>query len=79
MAGHRLVRPQERSFEPLTETDEDETMMDNPGGDDAGETSAVKSKIQTTKPSDKEIATHEACGYYVCCDWCRACVGGTGR
>ena len=32
MAGHRLERP------PLTETDGDETMMDNPGDGDAGET-----------------------------------------
>ena len=58
MAGHRHVRPQEQSLEPLTETDRDEPMTDNP----AGETSAVKSKIQPVKPSDQEIATHEACG-----------------
>ena len=57
MAGHRLVRPQERSLEPLTETDGDETMMYNPGDDDAGETSAVKSKIQPMRPSDQVIAT----------------------
>ena len=36
VAGHRPVRPQERSLEPLTETVGDETMMDNPGDDDAG-------------------------------------------
>ena len=42
--GHRLVRPQERWLEPLAETDGDETM-DNPGADEAGETSAVRSKI----------------------------------
>ena len=53
-------------------------MMDNPGADDAGETSAVKSKIQPMKPPDQEIATHETCGHYPCRDWCRACVGGTG-
>ena len=40
------VRPHERSLEALTETNGDETMMDNPGDDVAGETSAVKSKIQ---------------------------------
>ena len=54
-------------------------MMDYPGGDDAGETGAVKSKIQPKKPSDQEIATHEACGHCPYRDWCRACVGGTGR
>ena len=31
-----------------------------PGDDDVGETSAVKSKIQPMKPSDQDIATHEA-------------------
>ena len=50
-------------------------MMDNLGDDDAGETSAVKSKIQTIKPSDQEIATDEARGHYPYRDWCRACVG----
>ena len=45
-AGHRLVRPSERSLEPLVETAGDETTMDNPGDDDSGETIAVKSKIQ---------------------------------
>ena len=29
-------RPQERSLEPLTGTDGNETMVDNPGDDDAG-------------------------------------------
>ena len=43
VAGHRLARPRERSWESLTGTDGDETMMDKPG-DDAGETSAIKSK-----------------------------------
>ena len=37
-----IVRPQERSLEQLIETDGDETLMDNLGDDDAGETSAVK-------------------------------------
>ena len=32
-------------------------MMDHPGDDDAGETSAVTSKIQPMKPSDQEMAT----------------------
>ena len=31
------------------------------------------------KPSDQEIATHEACGNYPYRGWCRACVSGTGR
>ena len=31
------------------------------------------------KPSDQDIATHEACGHYPYRDWCRACVGATGR
>ena len=78
MAGHRPVRPQEQSFEPLTETDRDETMTDNPDDDEAGETSAVKSKIQSVRPSDQEIATHEACSHYPYRDWCRACVGVLG-
>ena len=43
------------------------------------ETSAVKSIIQQVKPSDQEITTHEACSHYRYRDWCRACVGGTGR
>ena len=73
MAGHRAARPQEPSLEPLTGTDGDETMMDNPGADDAGETSAVRSKIQPMKPSDQEMATHEACGHYPYRDWCRLC------
>ena len=30
------------------------------------------------KPSDQEIATHEACGHYPYRDWCRACVCGAG-
>ena len=64
-------------WHPLTETDGDGTMMDNPGDDDAGETSAVKSKIQPTKPWDQESASHEVCGYYPYRDWCRACFGGT--
>ena len=42
VAGHRLVRPQERSLIPLTVTDGDETMMDNPGDDDGWGTCAVK-------------------------------------
>ena len=79
VAGHRPVRPHERSLEPLTETDGDETMMDNPGDDDAGETSAVQSTIQPMKPSDQEIATHEACGHCPHRDWSCACVGGAGR
>ena len=64
VAGHRPVRPNERSLEPLTERDGDETMMDNHGDDNADETSAVKTKLQPMKPSDQEIAAHEACGHY---------------
>ena len=37
MAGHRLVRPNERFSEPLTDTDGDETVMENHGEVDAGE------------------------------------------
>ena len=70
MTGRGLVRPHERLLEPVTETDGDETMIDNLG--DAGETSAVQSKIQPMKPSDQEIVTHEACGHYPYRDWCRA-------
>ena len=36
-------------WEPLTGTDGDETMMDNPGDDDAGTTSAVKIKNPTNE------------------------------
>ena len=53
--------------------------MDNHGDEDAGETSAVKSKIQQVKPSDQETATHEASGSYPHLESCRACVGGPGR
>ena len=77
-AGHRPARPRERSLAPLIGTDGDETMMDKPG-DDAGETNAVKSKIQPLKPSDQQIATHEACGHHPYRDRCRTCVGGAGR
>ena len=52
--------------------------MDNPGDDDAGETSAVRSKTQPMKPSDQEIATDEACSHYPYRDWCRACFRITG-
>ena len=54
-------------------------MMDHPGDDDAGETSAVKSKIQLMKPSDQEIATHEARGHYPYRVWCRALVALGGQ
>ena len=79
VASHRPARPNERSLKPLTETDGDETMMDNHGDDDTGETSAVKSKSQPMGPLDQEIARHEACGHYPYRDWCRACVGSEGR
>ena len=51
VAGHRLLRLNEKSLEPLIETDADETMMVNYGGDDAGEISAVWSNIVLRKPS----------------------------
>ena len=54
-------------------------MMENHGDDDVQETRTVKSKIQPMKPSDQDIATHEACDHYPYRDWCRACAGGTGR
>ena len=38
-----------------------------------------RAKIQPMKPSDQEIAAHEACGHYPYRDWCRAYIGGTGR
>ena len=79
VAEHGPVRPHERSLEPLTGTDGCGTMMDNLVDDDAGETSAVRSQIQPVKPSDQEIATHEACGHCPYRDWYRACVGVTGR
>ena len=49
------------------------------GDENAGETSAVKSKIQPMKPSDQEIAEHEACGHYPYRDWYPVCVDGAGR
>ena len=52
--------------------------MESHGDDDAGETSAVRSKVQPMKPSDQDIAAHEACGHYPYRVWCRACVGGKG-
>ena len=57
-AGQRPARPRERALESLTETDGDETMMDNPGDDDAGEISAIKSKIQPMRPSDQNSGEH---------------------
>ena len=36
-------------------------------------------KSQPMKPSNEEIANHEACGQYPYRDWCRACVGSTVR
>ena len=54
-------------------------MMDNLGADDAGETSAVRSKIQPMKPWDQEIATREASGHYQYRDSWLACVGRIGR
>ena len=54
-------------------------MMDNPVDDDAREMSSVKSKIQPMKPSDQEIATHEACCHYSYRDWCHTCFGGAWR
>ena len=54
VAGHRFARPSEKSVEPLTKADGDDTMMENHGDDDAGETSAVRSKIQPMKPPDQE-------------------------
>ena len=54
-------------------------MLDHHRDDVAGETSAVKSKIQPMKPSGQDIVTHEACGHCPYRDWFRACVGGAGR
>ena len=51
----------------------------NLGDDDAGEMSAVRSKIQPMKPSDQEIATDDACSHYPYRDWCRACFRITGE
>ena len=64
MAGHKSVRPHERSLEPLTETDGDETMMHNPGDDDGEETSAVKSKIQPMRhlPTRHVVTIHIVIG-----------------
>ena len=53
----------------MTQTDGDETTMNRLGDDDAGETGAVKSKIQSMKPSDQQIATHETFGYNPYRDW----------
>ena len=45
VARHRPVRPIERSLEPLTQTDGDDAMMDNPRDDDAGETNPTNEAI----------------------------------
>ena len=54
MAGHRPVRPHERSLEPLTETDGDETMVDSPGDDDAGDELS-----QSVNPTDEAIGSRD--------------------
>ena len=43
-AGHRLVRPN-LTLEPLSERDEDETMMEHYADDDAGRTVQSNQKI----------------------------------
>ena len=47
--------------------------------DQAGKENALKTKRQPRRPSEQEIAAHEAGGHYPYRDWCRACVGGAGR
>ena len=39
-------------------------MMEDHADDDAGETSAAKSKSQPVKHSEQDIASPEACGHY---------------
>ena len=84
MAGHEPVRPtleptcrakcmEETAIEPLSE--EDARMVE----DQAGEENALKTKRQPRRPSEQEVAAHEAGGHYPYRDWCRACVGGAGR
>ena len=78
VAGHRRVRPHERSLEPLIETYGDETMMDNFGDDDAGETGCS----QIANPANEPIGLRDcspACDHYPHRDWCRACGGGIWR
>ena len=53
--------------------------MDHHGDDDAGETSAVRSKMQSMKSSDQEIATYETCGHYPDRDWGRTHVNDAGQ
>ena len=64
---------EESAIEPLNE--EDARMVE----DQAGEENALKTKRQPRRPSEQEIAAHEAGGHYPYRDWCRACVGGAGR
>ena len=47
----------ETDWKELRETDGDETMMDNHGNDEAGETGAVRAKNQPLKPLDQDKAT----------------------
>ena len=69
VAGHRLVRPHERPLEPLTETDGDETMMDNLGDDDAGETQC--SQIKNPTPQGMRSLSISRLVSCLCC-WYRA-------
>ena len=64
---------EESAIEPLNE--EDARMVE----DQAGEENALKTKRQPRRPSEQEIAAHEAEGHYPYRDWCRACVSGAGR
>ena len=52
-------------------------MMDHHGDDDAGETSAVKSKIEAHRI--KRLLHTGTCGNHPYRDWCRVSVGGAGR
>ena len=61
---------EETAIEPLSE--EDARMVE----DQAGEENALKTKRQPRRPSEQEVAAHEAGGHDPYRDWCRACVGG---
>ena len=43
------MRPHERSLEPLTQTERNETMMDNPGDHDVGEDQRSQIKKSTNE------------------------------
>ena len=67
------ISAEESALEPLNK--EDARMVE----DQAGEENVLKTRRQPRRPSEQEVAAHEAGGHYPYRDWCRACICGAGR